>query len=267
MLPIYIVSLKQDTHKRDHIVHKLNELRIPFEFFDAVYGKELSPAFFDQLKPAGKSLETGAKPTPGEVGCTLSHLAVYELMLQRKQSWACILEDDVIFDGRLQDFYLNFQDDQVRLEKDSVYLMGGQNGIDAHPLVAKSFFTSCYIGQQKFTKLIKSESYVCRTCCYLISDDVAKRMVELAKTTFLLADDWEFLVRHHIIHTLYLADFVDHPIDLTLSSIELERQAVRQSVRAQLGKRRFSKRLINFIRFKIKCYLRMVMTQLYRFKR
>lgn len=267
MLPIYIVSLKHDIQKRDIIKCKLDNLQIPFEFVDAVYGKELAQDFFDQLNPLGKSLETGASPTPGEVGCTLSHLKVYALMLQRKQRWACVLEDDAILDDRFKDFYTNFPACQSKLRRDGLYLLGGQNGVSANILVARSFFSFVSIGRQRFTKIIKSEAYVCRTCCYLVSNTVAERVIKLSKSVFLLADDWEFLVKHGIINNIFLADFVDHPLDLSLSSIEQERRAVQNKVRATSGKKSIFRRLKNGVFFYAKFYIRVVLAQLYRFKR
>lgn len=266
MLNVYVISLQTDFGKRQLIQSKLDNLQIPFEFIDAIYGKELPDAFFSKLNPQGKSIATGEPPTLGEVGCTLSHLKSYELILQRKQSWACILEDDVIIDGRLQDFYKHFDDVVNQLDRKSLYLMGGQNGISAKKLIAKSFFSSIIVGEQVFTKLIKSESYVCRTCCYLMSDKIAKEILKLSKTVFLLADDWEYLVRNDIIKDIYLSDFIDHPLDLTCSTIEKERLDVKIRVRASI-KRSFLNRFLRYGVYKVRFYARLFVAQLYRFKR
>lgn len=266
MLPVYVVSLARDTERRKVIKEKLDSLQIPFEFIDAVYGKDLSSSVFAQLNPKGKSPETGAYPTPSEVGCTLSHLKVYALVQQRKQQWACIFEDDAIIDDRMKDFYINFTNNLMRFDRDNLYLMGGQNAVSANILVSKSFFTFFYVGKQKFSKLINSEQYVCRTCCYIISNSVTKKMIDLSKTTFLLADDWEFLARNKIINDIYLSDFIDHPVDLSLSHIERERRDVQAVVREKLGKRSVFRRLFNGIFFYTKFCSRLFLTQLYRFK-
>lgn len=267
MLPVYVVSLARDTERRKIIKEKLDSLQIPFEFIDAIYGKDLSNDIFLKLNPKGKSLDTGDLPTPNEVGCTLSHLKIYELVQQRKQQWACVFEDDAILDDRMKDFYMNLKNNLDKFDENNLYLMGGQNGVSANLLVSKSFFSFFSVGKQKFTKLINSEQYVCRACCYMISNIIANKMINLSKTTFLLADDWEFLVKNKIINDIYLSDFVDHPIDLSSSNIEQERLAVQKKIREKVGKKSVFKRLRNGIFFYTKFYSRVFMTQLYRFKR
>lgn len=266
MLPIYIVSLKQDVKKRKIIEDKLNSLQIPFEFVDAVYGKELSKEFIPTLNLAGQSFERGFCPTPGEVGCTLSHLKVYKLMLERKQNWACILEDDVILDHRMHDFYINFNINQSKFVDENLYLMGGQNGISANILVARSFFSFFYVGEQKFSKIINSEQYVCRTCCYVINAKLAEKIVKLSDSIFLLADDWKYMVKNKIITNIYLANFVDHPKDLSASALEQERKVAQKKLRA-VKRRSFPVRALRFLIYKIVFYLKACIAQINRFKR
>ncbi|MFD1261536.1 glycosyltransferase family 25 protein [Entomomonas asaccharolytica] len=267
MLPIYVVSLKHDVEKRKIIENKLNSLQVTFEFVDAVYGKDLPKEFISQLNLAGEALERGYKPAPGEVGCTFSHLKVYQLMLERKQNWACILEDDVILDHRMQDFYINFDNCRFESVNDNLYLMGGQNGISANILVAKSIFSFFYIGKQKFSKIINSEQYVCRTCCYFISAKLAKKLIDLSSAVFLLADDWEYLVKNTIIANIYLANFVDHPKDLSSSVLERERKAAQKEAQMTIKRKSFPIKVVRFLAYKTIFYLKAIIAQVNRFKR
>lgn len=266
ILPIYIVSLQKDIEKRETIKKKLDSLDIKFEFIDAIYGKELPVDFVKSLSPVGKILERGFLPTPGEIGCTLSHLKIYKLMLERNQTWACILEDDAILDERMQDFYTNFYKCENSLVEDNLYLMGGQNGLDSL-FVIKSLFGGLTIGKQKFYKTVKSEEYIFRTCCYFISLKIAKSLIDLSEKKFILADDWDFLVKNKYIQEIYLADFVDHPVDLSLSSIEEERQEGWCRVNYNKAvKLNLIIKLWNFFIFRLKRYLKFILIQIYRFK-
>lgn len=95
--PIFIISLK-DSSRRKEISERLNSLGLEFEFFDAVYGKELTEEqlkqvdfdFYPQKYAARKPL------TLGEIGCALSHIKMYEYIVSNNIQEAIILEDDAI---------------------------------------------------------------------------------------------------------------------------------------------------------------------------
>lgn len=230
MLPIYVVSLKRDVARRTVIQQKMDEFSLSFIFIDAVEGRLLSAEKLEGIrqKSAGGILTRHYDATPGEVGCSLSHLNIYEVIQKGSSDWACILEDDAILDDRFAQFYVDFQNKQCELDTNNLYLLGGQNGLE-HPLVFKSFVRKTTIGQQVFVKTIHSQEYIYRTCCYLMSQSMAAKLVELSESFFFIADDWAFLARQQIIQQIYLADFVDHPLDLSDSSIEKERQLNVQS--------------------------------------
>ncbi|TDQ58070.1 glycosyl transferase family 25 [Mesocricetibacter intestinalis] len=95
--PIFIISLK-DSPRRETIALRMQGLNIPFQFFDAVNGGELSEEqlnnvdyhFYPQRYAARHPLRRG------EIGCALSHIGVYEHIVQNKINEAIILEDDAI---------------------------------------------------------------------------------------------------------------------------------------------------------------------------
>ena len=84
MLDIYIVSLKHDLEKRKIISEILDDFGLQFEFIDATYGKDLSDNYLNSVrgKSTGKILDRGYGATPGEIGCTLSHIKIYQKILQ-----------------------------------------------------------------------------------------------------------------------------------------------------------------------------------------
>ena len=223
MLHIYIVSLKQDIERRKVISKALEIFGLKFSFIDAVYGKELSEEVVSSIRSisTGKVIDRGYALTPGEIGCTLSHLMAYQDILDNDVEWACILEDDVFLDKRFKIFINTFQATELNLE--SLYLLGGQNGLDEAQII-KSIKNIKNVGGQEFSKAIKSEQFVKRTCCYLISSVLAENLIKLSQTNFILADDWNYLVKNNVIKKIYLSEFVDHPLDLSKSHLQEERE-------------------------------------------
>lgn len=223
MLYIYIVSLRQDVEKRSVVSKTLQDFGLNFSFIDAVYGKSLSDDVLDSIrdKSKGTALNRRFLPTAGEIGCTLSHLIAYQKILDNDLEWACILEDDVILDKRFKTFITTFK--ATGLNPETLYLLGGQNGATEAKIV-KSIKNTKIIGQQKFSKIIRSEGVIYRTCCYLMSSHLAEELIRLSKTDFIIADDWNYLVKNNFIKNIYLSSFVDHPLGLSNSHLQKERE-------------------------------------------
>lgn len=259
MLPIFIVSLQQDVEKRAAISKILNEFNLDFTFIDAVYGKELSTDYLDSLRDnsSGKLVNRGFPASPGEIGCTLSHLKAYQQVVDQGLEWACILEDDAILDGRFKKFINEFNSKD--LNPLNLYLLGGQIP-GSEKVIVKSVKNIILIGGQKLYRTIKSEQFIYRTCCYLISLDLAKSLIYLSKNEFILADDWKYLIQKGLIKEIYLSDFIEHPVDLSDSHIQKEREAgvENKSVNKSVKLR---SRIINSIRWR----LRVLMLKSYRY--
>lgn len=227
MLKIFIVSLKRDEEKRQVIKTKLNSLGLSFEFVDAVDGRQLPENRLDGLNFSEKIKVRKFAPTPGELGCGLSHLKIYDQLTQLKDEWACVLEDDAILDHRFAEFIRNFNDKELVNYRDCLFILGGQNGLPSRRLISKSFFNYVRLSNLFFRKVIRSERHVYRTCCYLISRETARNLLKLSEQYFFLADDWVFFQKNNVFLSIYISDFVDHPLDLTKSAIEQERLSLK----------------------------------------
>jgi GR25 family glycosyltransferase involved in LPS biosynthesis len=225
---IYIISLIRDEKKRAEISRVLNELNLNYEFIDAVYGKDLPRDSISNLNVKGKISRRGYVATPGEIGCSFSHIKAMKEIVKSDTQWGCILEDDVILDERFKKFILS-ANESLYSEKD-VYVLGGQNGLGTEKFISKSFFTKKIIGSQIFSKVVKSQRYVNRACCYVISTYSAKKYIDYAEKNYFLADDWNLLYINNIFSNIYLANFVDHPLDLVNSNIESERKEGQKSI-------------------------------------
>lgn len=251
MLHIFIVSLQKDLVRRAAISKILNEFNLNFTFIDAVYGKELSTNYLDSLrnKSSGKIVDRGFPATPGEIGCTLSHLKAYQEVLDRGLEWACILEDDVILDDRFKRFINEFN--SKYLDPTNLYLLGGQHPYSKKYII-KSIKNVKKIGSQNFYKTIGSKEVIYGTCCYLISSSLAKDLISLGDDELILADDWAYLVKKGIIRSIYLSDFVQHPIDLTNSHINKEREAGESTKKALNRPAKLRRRINNSIKWRLK---------------
>lgn len=104
--PIYIISLK-NSPRRDIISKRLNGLGLNFEFIDAVYGKELSEAEIKNVDYDFYKKYNSKKLTLAEVGCAMSHIKIYEKIVNENLSGAIILEDDAIISQHFKEIVFN----------------------------------------------------------------------------------------------------------------------------------------------------------------
>ncbi|WP_201626033.1 glycosyltransferase family 25 protein [Psychrobacter immobilis] len=223
MLHIYVISLERDTEKRKVIKETLQGFNLNFSFINAIDGTTLpeSQINFIRERSVGAVASRGFPATAGEIGCTLSHVKAYHQVLEDNQIWACILEDDVILDERFKVFINTFQ--STNMNSKDLYLMGGQCCLWIKYII-KSNRNINYIGGAAFHKTIRSQYLVQRTCCYLISSAMAKKLLRLSQERFIVADDWGYLSENKYINRIYLADFVEHPTDLSASNLQKGRE-------------------------------------------
>lgn len=89
---IFVISLKEALHRRSRMQHLLDATGIPFEFFDAIKGADLTDD--DLIKHQIFSAKSLTKP---ELGVMLSHILIWQKIVEANVQKAIILEDDVHF--------------------------------------------------------------------------------------------------------------------------------------------------------------------------
>lgn len=98
-IPIYVINIAKDTARFASISRQLATQRLQFERVEAVVGKDLSARKKSQsYSPFWYGLFMGRRPSDGELGCNLSHRMVWQMMLERRQDWVIIFEDDAELD-------------------------------------------------------------------------------------------------------------------------------------------------------------------------
>ena len=91
-MKIVIINLKKSKKRFQKISNNLNELGIPFERFDAIYGKEMSK---EDIKNNTTFLGRNLFCNHGMIGCAMSHLTVWKNFKQSRDKFILISEDDV----------------------------------------------------------------------------------------------------------------------------------------------------------------------------
>lgn len=101
MPPIFIVSLAQSTDRREKISERLDALGLDYKFFDAIDGATLDIATLPDYEGRKRRLFFGRDMSAGEIGCLLSHRAIYSHLVEQNIPAAVVLEDDSLLEDDL----------------------------------------------------------------------------------------------------------------------------------------------------------------------
>ncbi|WP_303852221.1 glycosyltransferase family 25 protein [Seleniivibrio woodruffii] len=212
---IYLVSLEQDSDRREKLKSMFPSFYNLFNLINAVDGRKVSAKDY-YTNTFGYFLRNRTIMSPAEFGCTLSHIKTLETFLKTEQQYALIFEDDVL--GRDCDInaVLNIL---PSIPENTVLICGGQDGIKTNKYIygKKAFHEHVY----KIHPL--SYKYVFRTCCYAVTRKSAYEIVKYHESKLTLADKWSEFFRDNDIFLCYIECF-SHPRDLSNSHIEQDRK-------------------------------------------
>lgn len=99
-LKTYVISLPEAKERRAQIKEQLGRFSIEFAFFDAVDGRQYDVNAHTAYNGKKRRKFFGRDMTGGELGCLLSHRAIYQNMIAQNTEIALILEDDAVLDER-----------------------------------------------------------------------------------------------------------------------------------------------------------------------
>lgn len=216
---IYLVSLEQDYKRRDLLKDRFPQCYESFIHIQAIYGKEISAS--DYFNYCSKYFEKHKRLlTPGEVGCTLSHIDALKSFLDTSDDYALILEDDVI--GSDADITETLKILSEEKKFNGLFLLGGQEGIQYEKYILGKKLNQKNIPREIYEIPKFSSKFLFRTCCYIVSREFAEHILNFHRENFNVADAW-FEILNNTEFYFYYSSIFKHPLDLSNSHIEKER--------------------------------------------
>lgn len=180
--PIFVISLNNSS-RRAIISKRLRGLGLNFEFFDAVYGKELSE---QELSAVDYQFYQTYNPKPltlGEVGCAMSHIRIYEHMVKENISSAIILEDDAIVSQFFKDIITDAID-KINQSYELIFLDHGK--VKSYPFKKKLIEGYRLAHYRKPSK--NSKRCIIYATAYLLTLPGAKKLLDYAYPIRMPAD-------------------------------------------------------------------------------
>ena len=200
-----------------------------------VKGGELSAKEYFELAVKGRE-----KPlTPGELGCTLAHLAALMKFLETRDEFALILEDDAILKNNLSYQMLSDGLSKIDLPQNLLLSIGGIQMKECRKVRGK--FCDFSLLDKKVLKVVPDFYHrVNYTVSYIVDRKMAKTLLEYHKPVR-RADDWSYLYDFDTSSKILMTYLVDHPVidkgerDQGLSIIESERNTTSDLLKSKYG--------------------------------
>jgi glycosyl transferase family 25 len=230
---VFVISLARRADRRAHMEALLAERGLEAEFVDAVDGIALTDEQRSRYDRRRALAIYGAEMSAAEIGCHLSHLKVFELIVARGLDCALVLEDDIECDSDLSDLIA-----AVRAHPSQEWLV----------LRLQSVRSAVVSGDRAATRgdrtrsirgrsLARVRSGVVGGCGYLIKLQGAQRMLRYAHRPFMPIDQamdryWENGIAPYV-----LRPFPVRQCDRIASEIASRKTCVAEGALATLARR------------------------------
>ena len=179
----FVLNLAHNPDRKQYMQKILQDIPIAYEFFPAVYGKEIKN--IGEVYDENKSLRIlKRKLNIGEIGCALSHRLIYKKMIDENIPQALILEDDV---SLLPDFYPVYRALSGKRIGNKVILLG-TNVTKRMKKIWKEKLTdthSMYLVLNNYTGAYG----------YVIGLEAARKIYSQTEKVFVESDKWKYYRR------------------------------------------------------------------------
>lgn len=190
-MKVFVINLDRNSDRLTNVERLAAHFGLDFERFSAVNGKLLPEAFIDEVISRRRNFdEKFSLLKPGEIGCALSHLDIYQKIIDNGLELALILEDDIEFDENLIRFISDFENCDVsfdllllgyygvEINKDSEHCQSGAILSLWNRIKINSDFN---VGVPVHT--------LWTTMGYIVSKEGAQKLLKHGQPIFLLADE------------------------------------------------------------------------------
>ena len=171
-MKVFVVSLDDATARRQRMQEVMQKAQVPFEFFDAVRGKNITQAQRQQFGLSRDSLLNAA-----EIGCMLSHVNIWQKMVDDNISVALLAEDDIHVSQSFKSVL-----DQINVPQDQLALFK----LETHMAVMNTHRTPT----QTIGKIHIHEIFNCHagTAAYLLNQRTAAHLLGQVRNMRLAID-------------------------------------------------------------------------------
>jgi glycosyl transferase family 25 len=161
---IFVINLKNEFYRREHIINELTKLNLKFDFFFAKKGGQLSKKEISLYSKKEAFKNENRDLSADEISCALSHIKIYKKIIKSKYKLSLILEDDVMINKDLINIFKNLNKFPKNWELINFYTDAKKKKIGSK--IYKNY------------QCVKFNERANRTCAYLIKISAAIKLIK-----------------------------------------------------------------------------------------
>ena len=236
-MQIYIISIEAENSPRLMTFIGQSFFQDPTVNYQkiGIKGADLTTKDYFELAVKGRSQPL----SPGEIGCTLSHLEALKQFLVSGDDYALILEDDAILPLDLSYTQLLSEVKTLDLPDNILLSLSGIQMKECRKV--RGIYKKVLLFEKIVLEVVPDFYHrVCYTVAYIVDQAMAQTLINY-HSMLRRADDWSYLFDFDSTANIYMTYLVDHPIieagesNLELSTIEAERVAKQDLPMSKYG--------------------------------
>ncbi|MDR2105575.1 MAG: glycosyltransferase family 25 protein [Deferribacteraceae bacterium] len=230
---VFAVNMRTDAERRKHILSECSKHSLAVEIIDAVIGKELTEL---EIKKKVLNFEDSGF-TKGEIGCSLSHLNIYQKMSSENIHIALILEDDAQIEAIIRQALVEIEEFDKAKGKPAIYLL-----TEAEKYVQNFNIPLKSVTLHKFHRGWYTQGYI-------INLKAAEILLKHLYPVKNYADNWRYILFSTKIKIYTVIPTLITTVKGMESTITADRNLAEKNKRIRYKKKVMFGRIYNIIRF------------------
>lgn len=207
----FIINLENETLKKEYILNECSKYNLDAIVIKAINGNDLSNSFFD----SNVYSYPDSALTKGEIGCALSHLSIYQKMVDDDIKLALILEDDAILS------------DNINLALTQITLIDNPNEPDIYLLSRTNDYKEKYIYKNENFSIYPYYN-ASGAFAYVINKLAAKTILSFNHPIQYETDRWSIFRNEININTYCVIPHIAHFDSSKTSNLEKNRALMKR---------------------------------------
>lgn len=233
----FVINLAKDTVRKNNMINKLSDLNLDYEFIDATYGPDIADADLPYFYNESRAIKVRTTLAKSEVGCALSHIKIYQKIVQENLPYAVVLEDDVTINADTSDVIAILEKDgYLKRDASDIILLGG----------GRFRYSNWYI--QKITdkyRFVPVYDRAWGAYGYIITNTAARSLLSNLVPVHTVIDYWDYYARNRWVSLkAVIPKLITIADDGVNSNIELDRNLIGKSQKPSLTACEFINRKI-----------------------
>lgn len=211
---IYMISLARDVERRKKMQERFPKNYERFHIVDALDSQDKGSAETVKSHDTPCAHDDRKPLTLGEKCCAISHMMVIDKFLQSGDDRSIIIEDDLIGSDEDIEEAVSITNS---LKGNGLLVLGGQQG-----LKNAKHLSGNKLSENLWRIPSISSPFITRACCYALTRSSAEAILKSQNSCLTRSDFW---CKYSKNIDIFYSDIFLHPIDLSGSSLETERNA------------------------------------------